>query len=162
MGKRWKEVSKEERAELKQRHDQAKQEYELFWQENPELAIYKPRKKKKTGNKSDPSKLKFPFKKIQNIVKSDPDVAEMRLSKKTYLAIGKAMELFLVKHAKEAMYCAKKGGRKMILDRDVVTAVYRNEEMDFLRADFELPTGSIKRPASAKKNPNAKSRKKQK
>jgi len=159
LSSRWKEVSEEEKQKYKDLHAKQKQEYELFWQENPEYAKYKPRKKKKTTIIGDPNKLQLPLKRVQNMIKCDPNVQKVK--KSAALAIGKAMELFLVKHAKEALYCAKKGGRKTVHEKDVATAIYRNEELDFLRAEFELPTSSIKRPASAKKA-NAKSRKKQK
>jgi len=160
LSKRWKTVLEEERAKYKQLHAKSKSDYELFWQENPELQKYKPRKKKKAAGVMDPTKLQFPFKRIQMLIKSDSDVK--KVSKQSVLAIGKAMELFLMKHAKEAIYCAKKEGRKGIHEKDVATAVYRSEEMDFLRATFDLPTSSVKRPASAKKSSNTKSRKKQK
>jgi len=92
-------------------------------------------------------------------VKSDPDVKNV--SKAAVRAIGKAMECYILKHAKDALYCSKRDGRKTIHEKDVATAIYRNDELEFLRPTFDLPTSSIKkRPLSASKKPTKSKRRK--
>lgn len=120
------------------------------------MDIKKKKKRKGSGNVGDPNKLQLPLSKVKNIAKMDPDVKH--ISKKACLALGKAMELFLAKHTKEALKISKSCGRKGISGNDVASAVYENDAFDFLRTQFKKP--SMKRKiTSAKKT---RSKKKQK
>eukprot|EP00494_Astrolonche_serrata_P001969 UN01975 len=125
IGQKWKSLGDVEKKEWNEKCAKLKQEYALYCASNDD--------EKSTSAKSSPvkdaNKLRLPLSRVLALMKLDPDIK--KVSKKAGIAVAKAMELFLVKHAQLALQCATRKGRKLINENDIAEACYCADEMDF-------------------------------
>jgi len=142
----WKAFTLEEKELYKVKCKKEKENYEQWFKDHPDVDKPGSRVSSQASGGSDPLQLQLPLSRVQKLVKRDENLKRMR--KKGAMAIAKAMELFVVKHATAALQIAKSYGRTGISYNDVAESVYTYDEFDFLESVFDMP---IRQPKSAKK-----------
>lgn len=99
------------------------------------MSAMPPRKDAQVAQQSEfapsPVKTKFPTARIKRIMQADEEVG--KVAQQTPIAVGKALELFMVQLVSKSAEVAKEKNSKRISAQMLKQAIDSNNEWDFLR-----------------------------
>lgn len=101
-----------------------------------------------------PVKTKFPTARIKRIMQADEEVG--KVSQQTPIAVGKALELFMIQMVRKSAEVAKDKGARKVTANMMKTVVETDDQWDFLR-DIVSRIEPEKEPASRSRKPKAES-----
>lgn len=105
-----------------------------------------------------PVKTKFPTARIKRIMQADEEVG--KVAQQTPIAVGKALELFMVQLVSKSADIAKEKGSKRVTASMLKQVVETDEQWDFLReivgkVENEKENGKHKKPESESEDEDA-------
>lgn len=101
-----------------------------------------------------PVKTKFPTARIKRIMQADEEVG--KVSQQTPIAVGKALELFMIQMVRKSAEVAKDKGARKVTANMMKTVVETDDQWDFLR-EIVSRVEPDKEPASRSRKPKAES-----